>query len=458
MEPISAAAPATASAARSARADTAAADERRKLRTVITASSAGTVIEWYDFFVFGTLATILATHFYPKGNETAAFLNTLATHGAGFAVRPLGAVVFGRIGDMVGRKYAFLVTLLIMGGATAAIGILPTYEQAGLLAPVLLVVLRLVQGLAIGGEYGGAAIYVAEHAPKGRRGYWTSFIQTTATLGLVLALIVNLSMRTLLGETAFAEWGWRLPFLLSAVLVVLSYVIRRKMSESPVFQEMKAAGKVSQMPVREAFGSWEGWKRFLVSLFGTTAGQAVVFYTGQFYALFFLQKVLNVPLQTSYLVIAIALALGTPFILVFGGLSDRIGRKQLLVGGNLLAALCYYPIFKAMAAAADPVNVPVLVACVFAMMLFVAMTYGPIAAYLVESYPARIRYTAMSLPYHVGNGWFGGWLPLIAVWATQTTGNRFAGLIYPIVVAAVSAIVGLLLLKDTRHVELADGA
>lgn len=456
MEPSPAAATAAPSPVIATRAGSTSVEERRKIRTVIAASSAGTVIEWYDFFIFGTLATILATHFYPKGNETAAFLSTLATHGAGFAVRPLGAVVFGRIGDMVGRKYAFLVTLLIMGGATAAIGLLPTYETVGIAAPVLLVLLRLAQGLAIGGEYGGAAIYVAEHSPANRRGFFTSFIQTTASLGLVLALVVNLSIRTVLGEAAFTEWGWRVPFLLSALLVVLSYVIRRKMSESPVFQEMKAAGKTSQMPVREAFGTWAGWRRFLVSLFGTTAGQAVVFYTGQFYALFFLQKVLNLPLQTSYLVIAIALALGTPFILVFGALSDRIGRKQLLVAGNLLAALAYYPLFKTMAAAADPVNVPVLVACVFAMMLFVAMTYGPIAAYLVESYPARIRYTAMSLPYHVGNGWFGGWLPLIAVWAVKETGNRFAGLYFPIAVAGMSAIIGLLLLEDTRGARLTD--
>jgi MFS family permease len=456
MEPIPAAATAAPSPAIASRASTTSVEERRKIRTVIAASSAGTVIEWYDFFIFGTLATILATHFYPKGNETAAFLSTLATHGAGFAVRPLGAVVFGRIGDMVGRKYAFLVTLLIMGGATAAIGLLPTYQSVGIVAPILLVLLRLAQGLAIGGEYGGAAIYVAEHSPKDRRGFFTSFIQTTATLGLVLALAVNIGIRTLIGEAAFTEWGWRIPFLLSAILVLLSYVIRRRMSESPVFQEMKAAGKTSQMPVREAFGTWEGWRRFLVSLFGTTAGQAVVFYTGQFYALFFLQKVLNLPLQTSYLVIAIALALGTPFILIFGALSDRIGRKQLLVTGNLLAALSYYPLFKTMAAAADPVNVPVLVACVFAMMLFVAMTYGPIAAYLVESYPARIRYTAMSLPYHVGNGWFGGWLPLIAVWAVARTGNMFAGLYFPIAVASISALVGLLLLKDTRGAVLTD--
>ncbi len=456
MESSPAAAVAAASPAIVSLATATSAEERRKIRTVIAASSAGTVIEWYDFFIFGTLATILATHFYPKGNDTVAFLSTLATHGAGFAVRPLGAVVFGRIGDMVGRKYAFLVTLLIMGGATATIGLLPTFGTVGIVAPILLVLLRLAQGLAIGGEYGGAAIYVAEHSPPDRRGFFTSFVQTTASLGLVLALVVNLGVRTLLGEDAFTAWGWRIPFLLSAVLVVLSYVIRRKMSESPVFQEMKAAGKTSQMPVREAFGTWDGWKRFLISLFGTTAGQAVVFYTGQFYALFFLQKVLNLPLQTSYLVIAIALALGTPFILVFGALSDRIGRKQLLVAGNLLAALAYYPLFKTMAAAADPVNVPVLVACVFAMMLLVAMTYGPIAAYLVESYPARIRYTAMSLPYHVGNGWFGGWLPLIAVWAVAETGNRFAGLYFPIVVAGLSGLVGLVLLRDTRGAPLSD--
>ena len=308
------------------------------IRKVVVASSAGTVIEWYDFYVFGTLAPILAPLFFPSSSETAAFLNTLATFGAGFAVRPLGALVFGRIGDMVGRKYAFMITLLIMGAATAAIGLLPTVASVGIAAPIMLVLLRLLQGLALGGEYGGAAIYVAEHAPAHRRGFFTSFIQATATLGLLVSLVVILVTRALIGEDAFKAWGWRVPFLLSALLVVMSYYIRRRMQESPVFRRMKEEGTVSRMPIREAFGTWERWKIFLAVLFGVVAGQAVVFYTGQFFALFFIQKVLKLSLTDSYVTVALGIVIGTPFYLLSGSLSDRIGRKRMIVGGLFLAA------------------------------------------------------------------------------------------------------------------------
>ena len=316
--------------------------DMQTIRQVVIASSAGTVIEWYDFFVFGTLAPIMAPLFFPSSSETAAFLNTLATFGAGFAVRPLGALVFGRIGDMVGRKYAFMLTLLIMGCATAAIGLLPSVSSVGITATIMLVVLRLLQGLALGGEYGGAAIYVAEHAPANRRGYFTSFIQATATLGLLVSLVVILGTRALTGEAAFKAWGWRIPFLLSALLVVMSYYIRRSMAESPVFAKMKAEGTVSRMPIREAFGTPERWKIFLSVLFGVVAGQAVVFYTGQFFALFFIQKVLKLSLTDSYVTVAIGIVLGTPFYLLSGALSDRTGRKRMIISGLFLAALGNY--------------------------------------------------------------------------------------------------------------------
>jgi MFS family permease len=430
------------------------------IRRVVLASSAGTVIEWYDFYVFGTLAPILAPLFFPSSSETAAFLNTLATFGAGFAVRPLGALVFGRIGDMVGRKYAFMVTLLIMGAATAAIGILPTVASVGLAAPLMLVFLRLLQGLALGGEYGGAAIYVAEHAPAHRRGYYTAFVQATATLGLLVSLVVILGVRAAVGEDAFKSWGWRVPFLLSALLVVMSYYIRRRMHESPVFQKMKAEGTVSRMPIREAFGSAEKWKIFLSVLFGVVAGQAVVFYTGQFFALFFIQKVLKLSLTASYVTVALGIVLGTPFYLVSGAWSDRIGRKRMIIGGLFLAALTLYPIYKGMMWAAGPVsgegaaavalqpNIPVLALLVAAQVFLVTLSYGPMAAFLVESYPARIRYTSMSLPYHLGNGWFGGFTPLIAASMVAAYASPFAGLVYPIAVCTIGGIIGLMFVRE----------
>jgi MFS family permease len=434
--------------------------DMKAIRQVVVASSAGTVIEWYDFFVFGTLAPIMAPLFFPSSSETAAFLNTLATFGAGFAVRPLGALVFGRIGDMVGRKYAFMLTLLIMGCATAAIGLLPTVSSVGIIATLMLVVLRLLQGLALGGEYGGAAIYVAEHAPADRRGYFTSFIQATATLGLLVSLVVILATRAITGEEAFKAWGWRIPFLLSALLVVMSYYIRRSMAESPVFAKMKAEGTVSRMPIREAFGTAERWKIFLSVLFGVVAGQAVVFYTGQFFALFFIQKVLKLSLTDSYIAVAAGIVIGTPFYLLSGAVSDRIGRKRMIIGGLFLAALTLYPIYRAMMWAGGPItgegaaavaltpNIPVLALLVAVQVFLVTLSYGPMAAFLVESYPARIRYTSMSLPYHLGNGWFGGFTPLIAASMVASYGSPYAGLIYPIAVCTIGGVIGMLFVRE----------
>jgi MFS family permease len=364
--------------------------------------------------------------------------------------------VFGRIGDLVGRKFAFLVTLLIMGGATAAIGFLPTYSQIGMAAPILLVILRLLQGLALGGEYGGAAIYVAEHSPDGKRGFYTSFIQTTATLGLFLSLGVILVVRASMSEEAFRDWGWRIPFLLSIVLVGLSYYIRSRLAESPLYTRLKQAGKTSKAPITDSFGTWPRWKFFLLVLFGATAGQAVVWYTGQFYALFFMQTVLQVPLTMSYLIVAAALILGTPMFIVFGALSDRIGRKKVMMAGNLLAALSYYPIYMAMKHFSDPVNPVMLTALVLIQVVFVTMVYGPIAAFLVEAFPAKIRYTSLSLPYHFGNGWFGGFLPLIATALVARTGNIYAGLLFPITVALTTFVVGSLYLTEQHKTRIWD--
>jgi len=428
-----------------------AAGDVRGIWKVIAASSVGTMIEWYDFYIFGSLAAIIATQFFPGGNPTAAFLKTLATFAVGFAVRPLGAIVFGRIGDLTGRKFAFLATLLIMGGSTAAIGFLPGYDRIGIAAPIALVILRLLQGLALGGEYGGAAVYVAEHAPDGRRGYYTSFIQTTATLGLFMSLAVILIVRGIVGEDAFKVWGWRVPFILSLLLVAVSYYIRIRLRESPLFAILKETGKTSRAPIQESFGTWSRWKVFFVVLFGATAGQAVVWYTGQFYALLFMQTVLKVPLVTSYVCVAVALVLGTPLFVFFGGLSDRIGRKKIMIAGNLLAAIFYVPIYHGMKLYSSPVNAVALTALVFVQVVFVTMVYGPIAAFLVEAFPARIRYTSMSLPYHFGNGWFGGFLPIIATSLVARTGNIYAGLAFPIVVALITVVVGSLFLRDQHN-------
>ena len=456
------------------------------------------MIEWYDFYIFGSLASIISPLFYPRGNDTLALIAYLSTFAVGFVVRPFGALFFGRIGDIVGRKYAFLVTLLIMGGATALIGFLPTYASIGLAAPAMLLVIRILQGLALGGEYGGAAVYVAEHVPDGKRGFYTSFIQITATLGLFLSLAVILIVQNMMSESDFRAWGWRVPFLISIVLVALSLYIRLRMKESPIFEHIKGTGATSTRPLREAFTQWDNLKRVLISLFGATAGQGVVWYTGQFYALFYLQTILNVHDTSASYIVATALVLGMPLFVFFGGLSDRIGRKGIMMAGCLVAAISYIPIYKAMAAAAgsnvvtavsqrnpvtgalsltpmtivDGVLKPAndvlvftsvsalaadpaawkLVLLVFVQLVFVTMVYGPIAAYLVEAFPAKIRYTALSLPYHIGNGVFGGLLPVIGLTIVARTGNIYAGLYYPIVVAGLTFVVGSLLLRETKSV------
>jgi MFS family permease len=435
--------------------------KKNNIWTVIGASSAGTMIEWYDFYIFGSLATIISHNYFPKGNDVVSLLLTLATFATGFVVRPFGAIFFGRIGDLVGRKYTFLVTLLIMGGATALIGLLPTYESIGIAAPILLLILRLLQGLALGGEYGGAATYVAEHSPDNRRGFFTSFIQTTATLGLFISLGVILATRFTVGEDAFKEWGWRIPFLLSTVLVVFSYFIRAKLHESPVFQELKASGKASTSPLRDSFMNPENRKLVILSLIGATMGQGVIWYTGQFYALYYLQTVLKVNFVTANYIVAGGLLLGTPFFILFGALSDKIGRKKIMMAGCLIAALSYIPIYKAMAIAAGynaenpamPLSEPnmlVLVLLIFIQVLFVTMVYGPIAAFLVELFPTKIRYTSMSLPYHIGNGVFGGMVPLIGTYFVDKTGDMYAGLYYPIAIALITFVVGSIFIKENK--------
>jgi MFS family permease len=460
---------------------------------VITASAVGTMIEWYDFYIFGSLAAILSPKFYPPGNDTFAYIAYLATFAVGFLVRPFGALFFGRIGDLVGRKYAFLVTLSIMGGATALIGLLPTYASAGWFAPITLLLIRVLQGLALGGEYGGATVYVAEHVADGKRGYYTSFIQITATLGLFVSLIVILLTQQSMSKEEFSNWGWRIPFLLSIILVTISLYIRLKMKESPIFSQIKSAGMTSTQPLKDAFGKWENLKRVLISLLGATAGQGVVWYTGQFYALFYLQSVLKVNPKTSNIIVAIALLLAMPFFTVFGALSDKIGRKWLMMAACLLAIVTYLPIYHAMEKAAGnnvesvksaknkvtgaisltPLtrdesgalvpakeaaapNVPLLVALVFIQVFYVCMIYGPIAAYLVEAFPAKIRYTSLSLPYHIGNGVFGGMLPLIGLSLCAATGNIYAGLYYPMIVACITLVFGTFFLKETHGKKIWD--
>lgn len=508
--------------------------DKKKLWGVITASSVGTLIEWYDFYIFGSLATILATQFFPHTNPTAAFLSVLATFAAGFIVRPFGALVFGRLGDLIGRKYTFLLTLVLMGSSTFLIGLIPGYDTIGAAAPILVLLLRLVQGLALGGEYGGAATYVAEHAPVGKRGFYTSFIQTTASLGLFLSLGVILLVRQTLGVSEFESWGWRIPFLLSALLVGVSIFIRLRMGESPLFAKVKSEGKLSTNPLKESFGKKKNLKIVLLALFGATAGQGVIWYTGQFYALTFIQKTMNVEFVQSNYIIAIALAIGTPFFLLFGYLSDKVGRKYIMMAGMLLGVLLYRPIYKQMYSYtnlsekkelaqqaklgssvaiiegtadstltstvekvyqdgtiyseirttivhADKTIVPekamlkkivkvpdavfwALIFLVSIQVLFVTMVYGPIAAFLVELFPTKIRYTSMSLPYHIGNGVFGGLVPFIAtrlVDATKTSAEAppsdpFAGLWYPIGIAAISLIIGMVYLSNKPDKTLVD--
>jgi MHS family proline/betaine transporter-like MFS transporter len=492
---------------------------------VITASSVGTLIEWYDFYIFGSLATIISEKFFPTGNPTTAFLATLATFAAGFIVRPFGALFFGRLGDLIGRKHTFLLTLVIMGGSTFLIGCIPEYKNFHG-APYLILLLRLLQGLALGGEYGGAATYVAEHAPANKRGYYTSWIQTTATLGLFVSLLVILTTQNTLSKEAYADWGWRLPFLLSILLVLVSIVIRMKMNESPLFAKLKSEGKTSTNPLKESFGKKQNMKMVLLALFGATMGQGVIWYTGQFYAQTFLLKTCNLePTQTNTW-IGIALLLATPFFVFFGWLSDKIGRKAIMLTGMLLAIFCYRPIFSAMYNMSDvkqkqelsseittqkiissenpkdsiifkttvatysdhtklaqtekytqetlkPDNLKLvetkkivtldgsyrmkLISLVFILVLFVTMVYGPIAAFLVELFPTKIRYTSMSLPYHIGNGVFGGLVPFIATLITVTPGSNYlSGLWYPIGVAAICLVIGTLYLTNKKDENVAD--
>ena len=541
--------------------------EKKSHRLVIGAASAGTVFEWYDFYLYGSLAGFITQHFFSGVNETTGYIFALLAFAAGFAVRPFGALVFGRLGDLWGRKNTFLVTMLLMGLSTFSVGLLPGYAQIGVAAPILLVIMRLIQGLALGGEYGGAATYVAEHAPPGKRGLYTSWIQTTATLGLFLSLVVILAVRSATGEEIFKAWAWRIPFLVSAILLAVSLWIRLKLNESPVFQKMVDEGKTSKKPLTESFGQWSNLKIVLLALVGLTAGQAVVWYTGQFYALFFLEKMLKVDGALTNTLVAWALILGTPFFVVFGWLSDKIGRKPIILAGCLLAALTYFPIFKALTAAANPalaraaasapvmviadpadcafqfdpvgktaftsscdvaksalanagvtyanqaaaagstamvrigavevpsfrgeglpkaefearktawtkqltqalhqagylpkadpaqVNRPLVVGLLFLLMVYVTMVYGPVAAALVEMFPARIRYTSMSLPYHIGNGWFGGFLPTTAFAMVAATGNIYFGLWYPIVIAAVTVVIGFFFVREMRGANIDD--
>jgi MFS family permease len=452
-----------------------------RLPFVISASAAGTIIEWYDFYIYGVLVGFFSTQFFPKDNPTAGLLLSLATFGAGFAVRPFGAAVFGRIGDIVGRKFTFLVTITVMGVSTALVGVMPTFAQIGILAPLILVTLRLAQGLALGGEYGGAAIYVAEHSSDRDRGKNTSWIQTTATLGLLLALIVIFVTRTSMSAEDFTGFGWRIPFLLSAVLVVFALYIRLRLQETPLFARLKDAGKSTTSPWRESFGNAKNRNLILLALFGATAGQAVVWYQGQFQALFFLQNIEGVRFQDAYLIVGMAIVLATPFFYFFGRLSDRIGRKPVILGGCLTAALSYYPIYNLMTRFAHPQGtlaisgpsagkfvdaagavtvaqpeILPLIALVWIQVVFVTAVYGPIAAFLVEYFPARIRYTSLSIPYHFGNGWFGGFLPLIAAGLLTATGSLYAGLIYPIVVALITVVIGGLYIRESRHVKIWD--
>ena len=543
------------------------ATSRRDERKVIFASSLGTVFEWYDFFLYGSLAAIIAKHFFAGVNDTTAFIFALLAFAAGFLVRPFGALVFGRLGDMIGRKHTFLITIIIMGISTAVVGLLPAYASIGVAAPIILITLRLLQGLALGGEYGGAATYVAEHAPKGKRGFFTSWIQTTATLGLFLSLLVIMACRTVLGTEAFEAWGWRIPFLLSILLLIISVYIRLQLSESPVFLKMKEEGKASKAPLTESFGRWDNLKVVIMSLLGGTAGQAVVWYTGQFYALFFLLQTLKIDAQTANLLIAGSLLLGTPFFVFFGSLSDRIGRKKIIMAGCILAALTYFPIFHGLTqfgnpdvfaaqeknpvtVVADPnacsfqfdpvgkakfvsscdmaksllakraipyenlkaetgamaqvhigdkviasfegagmpaaefkvqsevftaqlaaslkeagypekadpskINHLMMLVLLTILVIYVTMVYGPIAAWLVELFPTRIRYTSMSLPYHIGNGWFGGFLPTVAFAMVAATGDIYYGLWYPIVIAVMTAVLGILFLPETKDRDISN--
>ena len=435
----------------------------KKLWQVIIASSVGTVIEWYDFYIFGSLSAIISLSFFPKEDPTAAFISTLAAFGAGFVARPFGGIIFGRLGDRIGRKYTFLLTLILMGGSTFAIAFIPSYSKIGLVAPAILLFLRIIQGLALGGEYGGAATYVAEYAPDAHRGKYTAYIQTTATLGFFVSIIVVLVCQKLIGESEFKDWGWRIPFALSGILVVVSYFIRKNMHESPLFAKLKSEGRLSKNPLKEAFADKGNRRLMLIAMFGAIIGQGVVWHTGQFYAQIFINKILKVDFTTTNLVIAASLVVGTPLFVVFGSWSDRVGRKKVMLGGMALAAVFYYPLFSWMATIVeqegtlinDAVHLTLFGQCQLAficmlLVTFAAMSYGPIAAFLVELFPTKIRYTSLSIPYHFANGVFGGCAPFVATWLGAVTHSNFAGLFYPIALAAMTVIVGIIYLPETK--------
>jgi MFS family permease len=445
-------------------------DKAQGISRIVFASAAGTMIEWYDFYIFGSLATTIASKFYQTGTPVGDIIAWLATFAIGFLVRPFGAIFFGRIGDLIGRKYTFLITMTLMGVCTFAVGLLPTIEVLGVFAGIILITLRILQGLALGGEYGGAATYIAEHSPHGKRGLYTSWIQITATLGLFLSLGIILATRQYLGNEAFSAYGWRIPFLISIFLIAISLYIRISLRESPLYAKLKTTGTTSKNPIKESFGNPYNLRWVLLALFGATMGQGVVWYTGQFYALFYLQQIFKVNLVDSNLIVGAALLIGTPLFVFFGWLSDRIGRKPIMMAGMLLAVLTYYPIYGAMAAyaPADPkqyflfpyvgYNPFMLSVLVLIQVVYVTMVYGPIAAFLVELFPTKIRYTSMSLPYHIGNGVFGGLVPIIGLSLLQSTGNNFAGLWYPMAITAVCLVVGTLFVHETNQVDIADAS
>ncbi|MBB3174952.1 MFS family permease [Endobacter medicaginis] len=430
----------------------------REMRFLVLASTVGTVIEWYDFFIYGSLATLLAKLFYPAGNTTAAMLLTAAGFAVGFVVRPLGALIFGHVGDRLGRKTTFILTLVLMGIGTTAIGLLPTYRTAGLAAPILLISMRILQGIALGGEYGGAASYVAEHAPDASRGRWTSYIQAMASTGLLMSLLVVIACRLGLGSAQFESWGWRLPFLLSSVLVALSIGVRMRMAESPAFQALKDRREIAHAPVREAFAEPANRRRIVVFLFGVACAQAVTFYTAQFYVLYFLQSVLKVDFLTASLAVAAGTLCGAPFFVVFGALSDRLGRRPLILAGMVAALVLLLPLFMAIHAAVTPAGVDTvrIALCVFIAVVIAAAIYGPYGAYLVENFPTRVRYTSTSVPYHIANGVIGGFLPLAGLSLVARTGNIYAGLAYPLAFCAIGLVVTALALPETAGRRLSD--